>query len=101
MSAAVATTTPQRPPAVASLILNADGLTHLGPHAYRSSFRPPPPERQNETLCNGDNVRITVLGVNGAQVRLGIQAPRSVAVDREEIYERKRAERAPGKTRLA
>lgn len=48
--------------------------------------------RPSETLCIGDTVRITVLGVNGAQVRLGIQAPLSVTVDREEIYERKHAE---------
>jgi len=50
--------------------------------------------RPNETLCIGDDVRITVLGVNGAQVRLGIQAPRSVVVDREEIYQRKHAEKS-------
>jgi len=48
--------------------------------------------RPNEVLCIGDDVRITVLSVNGAQVRLGIQAPPSVAVDCEEIHERKRAE---------
>jgi carbon storage regulator len=50
--------------------------------------------RPNETLCIGDDVRITVLSVNGAQVRWGIEAPRSVAVDRQEIYERKQAERS-------
>jgi len=50
--------------------------------------------RPNETLCIGDDVRITVLSVNGAQVRLGIEAPRSVVVDRAEIHERKRAEAA-------
>jgi len=51
--------------------------------------------RPNETLYVGDDVRITVLSVNGAQVRLGIEAPRSGAVDRDEIYERKQAEAAP------
>jgi len=50
--------------------------------------------RPNETVCIGDDVRITVLAVNGAQVRIGIEAPRSVVVDREEIYARKRAQAA-------
>ena len=50
--------------------------------------------RPNETLCIGDGVRITVLSVHGAQVRLSVEAPRSIAVDREEIYVRKHAERS-------
>lgn len=41
-----------------------------------------------ETLCIGDSVRVTVLGVKGNQVRIGIQAPRDMPVHREEIYER-------------
>jgi carbon storage regulator len=49
--------------------------------------------RPHETLCIGDDIRITVLGFQGDRVRLGIEAPRSIAVDREEIYKRKRAER--------
>ncbi|MGH8279971.1 MAG: carbon storage regulator CsrA [Gammaproteobacteria bacterium] len=48
--------------------------------------------RLGERLCIGENVVVSVLGVKGGQVRLGIDAPREVAVDREEIAERKRAE---------
>jgi len=48
--------------------------------------------RVNESLMIGDNVTITVLGVKGNQVRLGVNAPKDVAVHREEIYERIRAE---------
>ena len=48
--------------------------------------------RVGETVMIGDEVTITVLGVKGNQVRVGINAPRSVAVHREEIYERIQAE---------
>ena len=44
--------------------------------------------RVGETLMIGDEVTVTVLGVKGNQVRLGVNAPRDVAVHREEIYER-------------
>ena len=44
--------------------------------------------RVGETLMIGDEVTVTVLGVKGNQVRMGINAPRSVAVHREEIFER-------------
>jgi carbon storage regulator len=44
----------------------------------------------------GDDVSITVLGVKGNQVRIGINAPRSVAVHREEIYRRIKREQAGG-----
>ena len=44
--------------------------------------------RVGETLMIGDEVSVTVLGVKGNQVRIGIQAPKSVAVHREEIYKR-------------
>jgi carbon storage regulator len=49
--------------------------------------------RAGETLRIGDNVEVTVMAVNGAQVRIGIKAPRDVIVDREEIAERKRREK--------
>ncbi len=50
--------------------------------------------RLGETVCIGDNVMVTVLAIKGNQVRIGINAPRSVVVDREEIFERKRSESA-------
>ncbi len=50
--------------------------------------------RVGETVVIGDDVTVTVLGVKGKQVRVGIDAPREVAVHREEIYERIKRERA-------
>ena len=44
--------------------------------------------RVGEKLIIGENVTVTVLGVKGSQVRIGIDAPRDVTVNREEIYER-------------
>ena len=44
--------------------------------------------RVGETLMVGDDVTITVLGVKGNQVRIGVNAPKEVAVHREEIYQR-------------
>lgn len=44
--------------------------------------------RIGETLVVGDEVTVTVLGVKGNQVRLGVNAPKEVAVHREEIYQR-------------
>ncbi|OGT63536.1 MAG: carbon storage regulator [Gammaproteobacteria bacterium RIFCSPHIGHO2_12_FULL_45_9] len=44
--------------------------------------------RISESVIVGDNVKVTVLGVKGNQVRLGIDAPKDVSVHREEIYER-------------
>jgi len=45
--------------------------------------------RVDETICIGDDIRITIWNVQGNQVRLGIQAPASVKIDREEIYLKK------------
>ncbi|CAN5353036.1 carbon storage regulator CsrA [soil metagenome] len=54
--------------------------------------------RVGETLMIGNEVTVTVLGVKGNQVRIGINAPRDVAVHREEIYERiKREEQGGGR----
>ena len=44
--------------------------------------------RVGETLIIGDDVSVTVLGVKGNQVRLGVDAPKEVSVHREEIYQR-------------
>jgi carbon storage regulator len=49
--------------------------------------------RQGETIKIGPDVEVTVMAVNGGQVRIGIKAPNNVAVDREEIADRKRRER--------
>ena len=51
--------------------------------------------RVGETVMIGDDVTITVLGVKGNQVRVGINAPKHVAVHREEIYERIKREQQP------
>jgi carbon storage regulator CsrA len=47
--------------------------------------------RPQEALVIGDDVTVIVLGVHGSQVRIGVNAPKSVAVHREEVYERIRA----------
>lgn len=45
--------------------------------------------RPGEDLCIGDDVVVAVLGIRAGQVRIGVQAPKHVAVDRREIRERK------------
>ena len=50
--------------------------------------------RVGETVVIGDDITVTVLGVKGNQVRLGVNAPREVAVHREEIFERIKRERS-------
>lgn len=48
--------------------------------------------RLNETLMIGEDIQVTVMGMHGNQVRLGIVAPRNIQVDREEVFLRKQQE---------
>ncbi len=57
--------------------------------------------RVGETVMIGNDVTVTVLGVKGNQVRVGVNAPRDVAVHREEIYERIKREEQEGAPRNA
>ncbi|HET7922500.1 MAG TPA: carbon storage regulator CsrA [Gammaproteobacteria bacterium] len=52
--------------------------------------------RVGETIMIGDSVTVTVLGVKGNQVRVGVNAPKDIAVHREEIYERIKHEQEGG-----
>jgi carbon storage regulator len=52
--------------------------------------------RQSETLMIGDNVTVTVLEIQGGRVRLGVNAPRDIVVNREELCEKtRRKDRMP------
>lgn len=53
--------------------------------------------RPQETICIGDDVRVTLLGVKGNHCRIGIEAPKTTAIDREEIREKKDAGIPPPK----
>ena len=53
--------------------------------------------RVGETIIIGEDVAVTVLGVQGNQVRVGVNAPKEVSVHREEIYERIQQEKQAGK----
>lgn len=50
-------------------------------------------QRTGNTICIGDNIKVTVLKISGKQVVLGIDAPREIEVDREEVRLRKIKER--------
>jgi carbon storage regulator len=52
--------------------------------------------RIGESVMIGEDVSVTVLGVKGNQVRIGVQAPKSVSVHREEVYERIKMEQQEG-----
>ncbi|MGI9322577.1 MAG: carbon storage regulator CsrA [Pseudomonadales bacterium] len=52
--------------------------------------------RVGETLMIGDDVSVTVLGVKGGQVRIGVDAPRDISVHREEIYRRIHSQEGQG-----
>ena len=47
--------------------------------------------KANETLTVGDDVTVTILGVKGNQIRIGVNAPKEISVHREEVYKRIKA----------
>ena len=57
--------------------------------------------RVGESLMIGDEVNVTVLGVKGNQVRIGVNAPKDVSVHREEIYQRIQQEKAEGRQHVS
>ncbi len=50
--------------------------------------------RAQEVVVIGNDIKVTVLGINGGQVRLGIEAPKHVTVDREEIHIKKQEQKS-------
>ncbi|ROR94874.1 carbon storage regulator CsrA [Sinobacterium caligoides] len=57
--------------------------------------------RLGETLMIGDDVTLTILGINGNQVRVGITAPKCIPIHREEVYQRIVNEKEAGEQALA
>jgi carbon storage regulator len=57
--------------------------------------------RVGEAVMIGEEVTVTVLGVKGNQVRIGVNAPKTVSVHREEIFDRIKNERGEGQARSA
>ena len=54
--------------------------------------------KANETLIVGNDVTVTILGVKGNQVRIGVNAPKEISVHREEVYNRIKAEKQQERT---
>jgi len=50
--------------------------------------------KSGETITIGDDIQIRVLGVKGGQVRIGVEAPRNVTVNREEVFERSKTDQS-------
>jgi carbon storage regulator len=81
--------------------MHAEGLNGLKSsdvrsHAGQENFMLILTRRVGETVMIGNDVTVTVLGVKGNQVRVGVNAPRDVAVHREEIFERIKREEQDG-----
>lgn len=51
----------------------------------------------NETIVIGDDIEVTILGIKGNQVRIGVVAPKKISVHREEVYQRIRDEKLPSR----